>query len=459
MKILIKGAGDLATGIASRLYGCGHQIVMTELELPLTVRRSVALSRAVYEKCAEVENMTGICAGSRKEIEDILEKGNIAVVVDEKAEIRRWFCPDVVIDAILAKRNLGTSITDAPLVIGVGPGFTAGEDCHCVVETKRGHTLGSLIWQGSAIPNTGVPGDVGGYTAERLIRAAADGIMEPKVQIGQQVEKGQIVAETGGIPVRAQMSGIVRGMLQSGVWVKRGLKIGDIDARSDVSHCMSVSDKARAIGGGVLEAVSRFEHMKGRFAIVVLAAGKGERFGSNKLKIPFFDSALYEIMFQKAAAFSGYPVIVVTGYEEIEKAAEKNGFAVARNQEPEQGISRSVKLGLEKVLEIDSTIQGVLFTVCDQPNLKISTIQQIFNEAFCHPGQIICAGADGETRNPVLWDKRDFPALLTLTGDSGGRQILKHHLNRVRIVETEKGELLDIDRPKDLECLRKEVGV
>ena len=175
MKILIKGAGDLATGIASRLYGAGHQIMMTDIAVPLTVRRLVAFSRAVYEGEAVVEDMTARLAKNQEEAEKIMEQGDIPVIVDPKAECIQWFQPDVIVDAILAKRNLGTNITDAPFVIGVGPGFTAGEDCNCVVETKRGHTLGNVIWDGSAIPNTGVPGNVGGYSIERLIKASADG--------------------------------------------------------------------------------------------------------------------------------------------------------------------------------------------------------------------------------------------------------------------------------------------
>ena len=459
MKILIKGAGDLATGIASRLYRCGHQIVMTELEVPLTVRRSVALSRAVYEKCAQVEDMTGILVSSKQEAEAVLKQGDIAVVVDKEADTRRWFCPDVIVDAILAKRNLGTSITDAPFVIGVGPGFSAGEDCHCVVETKRGHTLGSVIWKGSAIPNTGVPGNIGGYTIERLIRAAAEGTMQAKAEIGEYVEKGQTVAVTGGVSVQAQMSGIVRGMLQNGAWVKKGLKIGDIDARCEASHCVTISDKARAVGGGVLEAVSQFEHMRDRFAFVILAAGRGERFGRNKLKESLSGKTLYQTILQKVEAFLGYPVVVVTGDEAIKREAEEKGFFVEKNQEPELGISHSVKMGLKKVLTIQEEIQGILFTVSDQPNLKISTIQRILNEAFLHPGQIICAGNEGKTGNPVLWDEKYFPELLKLSGDSGGKQIFKYHQKEVRIVEAEREELKDIDCQKDLECLRKEVGV
>lgn len=260
MKILIKGAGDLATGIASRLYNSGYQILMTDIAVPLTVRRTVALSRAVYEGKAEVETMTGILVKNMDEAEKVLSDRNIPVIVDEKAEIRKDYQPDVVVDAILAKKNLGTRITDAPLVIGVGPGFTAGEDCHVVVETKRGHYLGKVIRKGSAIPNTGIPGNIGGFTVERIIRATADGIFEPVAKIGDMVEKDQIVAYSGGLEIRAKMSGIVRGMLQDHVPVTKNMKCGDIDARCELEHCYTISDKARAVGGGVLEAVSEFEH-------------------------------------------------------------------------------------------------------------------------------------------------------------------------------------------------------
>ena len=260
MKILIKGAGDLATGIASRLYNSGYQILMTDIEVPLTVRRTVALSRAVYEGKAEVETMTGILVKNMDEAEKVFSDRNIPVIVDEKAEIRKDYQPDVVVDAILAKQNLGTRITDAPLVIGVGPGFTAGEDCHRVVETKRGHYLGQVIRKGSAIPNTGIPGNIGGFTVERIIRATADGIFEPVAKIGDMVEKDQIVAYSGGLEIRAKMSGIVRGMLQDHVPVTKNMKCGDIDARCELEHCYTISDKARAVGGGVLEAVSEFEH-------------------------------------------------------------------------------------------------------------------------------------------------------------------------------------------------------
>lgn len=260
MKVLIKGAGDLATGIAYRLYKCGYSILMTEIPVPTAVRRTVSFSRAVYEGEAVVEGVCARLSQTIDEIDKLQEERIIPIIIDEKAKIKKEYQPDVVIDAILAKRNIGTEITEAPLVIGVGPGFTAGLDCHCVIETKRGHFLGQVIKNGSAIPNTGIPGNVGGFTTERIIRASADGVFEPVVSIGDMVENGQCVAYSGGEPVYAKMSGLVRGMLQNGVFVKEGMKSGDIDARSEKEHCYTISDKARAIGGGVLEAVCAFEH-------------------------------------------------------------------------------------------------------------------------------------------------------------------------------------------------------
>lgn len=260
MKVLIKGAGDLATGIAWRLKRSGYRVWMTDLAVPTAVRRTVAFSRAVYEDEAAVEN---ICARRALNLEDgerIENQGCIPVFIDPEAEIRRQWKPDVVVDAIIAKKNIGTKVDDAPLVIGVGPGFTAGVDCHKVVETKRGHYLGRVIESGSAIPNTGVPGNIGGYTVERIIRATGDGIFVPQVSIGDYVEEGQLLADIEGKPVKAFISGIVRGLLQEGVIVQTGMKAGDIDARCEKDHCFTISDKARAIGGGVLEAVCGWEH-------------------------------------------------------------------------------------------------------------------------------------------------------------------------------------------------------
>lgn len=261
MRILIKGAGDLASGIAVRLFHCGFDIIMTETGKPTTVRRMAAFSRAVYEesRTAILEGITArLVSEGGMQVDDILARREIAVAVDPGAENMEHYRPDAIIDAILAKRNLGTKISDASLVIGVGPGFTAGCDCHYVIETMRGHDLGRVITEGSAFPNTGIPGEIGGFSAERLIRASADGIFFPKASIGEIVEKGQIVAYCGEMPVYAQMSGIVRGMLQDdNMIVTAGMKCGDIDARCETEHCFTVSDKARAVAGGVLEAIFR----------------------------------------------------------------------------------------------------------------------------------------------------------------------------------------------------------
>ncbi|OUQ58042.1 molybdenum hydroxylase [Flavonifractor sp. An112] len=258
MLILVKGAGDLATGTAVRLYRAGFQVVMTDIAQPTAVRRTVAFSQCIYDGQTTVEGITARKAENRDQARDILAAGEIPVLVDPQAAILAQLPFMVVVDAILAKKNLGTTISDAPIVLALGPGFTAGTDCHGVIETKRGHDLGRLILEGAAIPNTGVPGDVGGYTTERIIRAPADGPFEPVAQIGQQVNLGDVVAKVNGIPVTAQLTGIVRGMLPAFIPVTTGMKSGDIDPRCEVRHCFTVSDKARAIGGGVLEGILYF---------------------------------------------------------------------------------------------------------------------------------------------------------------------------------------------------------
>ena len=266
MKILIKGAGDLATGIASRLYGAGHQIMMTDIAVPLTVRRLVAFSRAVYEGEAVVEDMTARLAKNQEEADEIMEQGDIPVIVDPKAECIQWFQPDVIVDAILAKKNLGTTRNMAALTVGLGPGFTAGEDVDIVIETKRGHNLGRIIREGSAIPNTGIPGNIGGYAAERVIHAGAPGILYNVHKIGDIVEQGEKIAyiinedENARYSVTATIPGIIRGLIRDGYPVTKGFKIADIDPRkSELSNCFTISDKARCIAGSVLEVVCAFD--------------------------------------------------------------------------------------------------------------------------------------------------------------------------------------------------------
>lgn len=255
MLILIKGAGDIATGIAVRLKNAGMQVVMTEIAIPTTVRRSVAFSRAVYEGSAVVENITARLVLDFAQIPAVLQRDEIPVLIDPRCEVLKSIHFDAVVDSILAKKNLSTDPTQAPVVIGVGPGFSVPQDCHCVIETQRGHDLGRCIYQGCAAKNTGIPGEIGGYTVERLLRAPCDGIFHPILAIGDIVKAGQTVAMVDDQPVTAQINGIVRGLLQDNVPVKAGMKSGDIDPRGCYEHCFTVSDKARAVGGGVLEAI------------------------------------------------------------------------------------------------------------------------------------------------------------------------------------------------------------
>lgn len=255
MLILIKGAGDIATGIAVRLKNAGMQVVMTEIAIPTTVRRSVAFSRAVYEGSAVVENITAKLVLDFAQIPAVLQQDKIPVLIDPRCEVLKSIHFDAVVDSILAKKNLSTDPTQAPVVIGVGPGFSVPQDCHCVIETQRGHDLGRCIYQGCAAKNTGIPGEIGGYTVERLLRAPCDGIFHPILAIGDAVKAGQTVALVDDQPVTAQIDGIVRGLLQDNVPVKAGMKSGDIDPRGCYEHCFTVSDKARAVGGGVLEAI------------------------------------------------------------------------------------------------------------------------------------------------------------------------------------------------------------
>lgn len=257
MLALIKGAGDIASGIALRLWHAKFDIVMTDLERPTAIRRTVCFSRAIVNGTAEVEDVKAERANDIEGIYEIIKRGNIAVIADKRAECIELLKPDFVIDAILAKKNLGTAIDDAPVVIAVGPGFTAGVDCHAVVETQRGHYLGRVYLEGSAAENTGVPGNIGGYTTERIIRAVKDGVFHPVCQIGDAVEAGQTVAYVDDVPVKCMIGGVLRGILPENTPVYNGMKSGDVDPRCRIEHCYSVSDKALAVGGGVLEAMLR----------------------------------------------------------------------------------------------------------------------------------------------------------------------------------------------------------
>lgn len=254
-RILIRGAGEISSGVVYRLFKSGFKICLTEIAHPLAVRRMVSFSEAVYDFKKTVEGVTAIMIYNPEKTFPVWEEGKIPLLIDPENDTKKFLKPHVLIDAILAKKNLGTRITDAPLVIALGPGFTAGKDAHVLVETNRGHNLGRLIFKGETEPNTGIPGVIAGYGVERVFRAPRDGVFKTAKNIGDMVSEGEIVAQVEGEPVKAMISGVIRGLLLDKTEVTRGLKAGDIDPRGNRSYCMTISDKARAIGGAVLEAI------------------------------------------------------------------------------------------------------------------------------------------------------------------------------------------------------------
>ena len=253
--------GDIATGIALRLYRAGIRLVLTDLPQPTPIRRRVCFGEAIRLAQTAVEGVQPRRADTAAEAAALTEQGIIAVLADPAAGCVQELHPDALVDAILAKKNLGTHITDAPIVIAVGPGFTAGVDCHAAVETMRGHTLGRVLYTGSPLPNTGVPGVIGGHAAERVLRAPADGLFEPCREIGDLVEMGDTIAYVAGKPMKTTITGCLRGLLQAGVPVHEGMKSGDVDPRGKRENCDTASDKALAVGGFVLSAFVHFSNV------------------------------------------------------------------------------------------------------------------------------------------------------------------------------------------------------
>jgi xanthine dehydrogenase accessory factor len=253
--VVVKGGGDLATGVAYRLHRVGMKVVITELDQPTVIRRAVAFASAVFEGEVTVEGVTARRAEGAAQALALRPEGIVPVLVDPGASVVGELKPTVVVDAIIAKRNTGTKITDAPVVVALGPGFTAGLDAHAVIETNRGHDLGRVILAGQAAPDTGIPGPVMGYASERVVRTPGEGLFRGVKAIGDTVEAGDVVAHAGDQPVLAPISGVLRGLLADGLLVKEGMKVGDVDPRGVREHCFTISDKARALGGSVLEAI------------------------------------------------------------------------------------------------------------------------------------------------------------------------------------------------------------
>jgi xanthine dehydrogenase accessory factor len=257
LRICVRGGGDIASGVCWRLRRCGFRVVILEAAQPMAVRRRVAFCEAVYDGRAEVQGMEAVRIDRAGQAESVCEQGRIPVLVDPLFESRAVLRPDVIVDAILAKRNTGTSIRDAPLVIALGPGFEVGRDAHFIVETNRGHNLGRLLTSGSAEPNTGVPGPVLGITSDRVLRSPADGTWRASKDIGDPADPGDVIGSVSGLAVRAAVGGVVRGLVRPGIRVTKGLKIGDIDPRGDPEYCATISEKALAVAGGVIEGILR----------------------------------------------------------------------------------------------------------------------------------------------------------------------------------------------------------
>ncbi len=245
----------MASAVAHRLYRCGFQIIMTELEKPSMVRRKVSFGNCIFEGSWQVEGVESKRVRNLKEIQEALAKRKIPVVTDEKCEISQILNPDIIIDAILAKKNTGTDIKGAQVVIGLGPGFEAGKDVHAVIETMRGHDLGRVILKGAAQKNTGIPGPIQGITDDRVLRAPRAGVAKNILDIGSIVKQGDIVGSVAGLPVFAKIDGVLRGLIHDGLIATEGQKIGDIDPRGQIDYCNTISDKGRTISGGVLEAI------------------------------------------------------------------------------------------------------------------------------------------------------------------------------------------------------------
>ncbi|NKF05558.1 EF2563 family selenium-dependent molybdenum hydroxylase system protein [Clostridium gasigenes] len=262
--IVVRGGGDIATGTIQKLYRSGFKVLVLEIDKPTAIRRNVAFSDAVYNGNTTVEGIKASLAKNEYEINKNWDNKIIPIAVDSSGELINKIKPNIVIDAILAKKNMGTCKKMAPITIALGPGFNAGKDVDIVIETMRGHNLGKLIFEGSAIENTGVPGEIGGYSKERVIYSNNDGVIKNISNIGDIVEKGQVIALIGEENVLATISGILRGIIKDGTDVCKGLKIGDIDPRlKELENYNTISDKARSIGGGVLEAVLIMKNIKG----------------------------------------------------------------------------------------------------------------------------------------------------------------------------------------------------
>lgn len=255
--VVVRGGGELASGAIRRLFLAGFPVIVLEIEKPMCVRRTVSFANAVYEFSWEVEGVTAALSPNVEGCREFLKKGIVPMLVDEMGSSVSQSKPAILVDARMAKRNPGTKASDAPVVVALGPGFSAPNDAHFVIETCRGHDLGRVITSGAALPDSGEAGEIGGQTANRVLRAPAAGVFKELKEIGARVQAGEAVAEVAGKPVTAKIAGVLRGLLHDGVIVREGQKAGDVDPRGDPAFVQRISDKANAVAGGVLEAALR----------------------------------------------------------------------------------------------------------------------------------------------------------------------------------------------------------
>lgn len=508
--IVVRGAGDLATGTIHRLYSAGFHVLALETAHPLTIRRYVAFSEAVVTGETFVEGIRAVRVEDIQETRRVWETGNaVPVMVDPEGSCIEELAPFAVVDAILAKKNLGTNRQMASLTIALGPGFSAGEDVDYVIETMRGHNLGRIIRTGRALPNTGVPGIIGGYGAERVIHAPASGILHHVKDIGDTAQAGEVIAwissekdsDLAADPqemtaVFSQITGLIRGMIRDGTPVRKGLKIADVDPRTDqYQNCFTISDKARCIAGSVLELICA-EYMRtsagrdretfsknagskdsqkeesdsekswngkstgngcpAKVGCVLMAAGWSRRFGSDKLMTkmdgePMIARGLLQLR-RLADALPEAEPHVIARRREISSLAKKYGLDCTLY---EGGMQSDT---IRKALEVPGADQwtGCMFIPADQPLLTAESMEMLLRSFLQEPDKIHRLCAKGVPGNPVIFPASCFTALRELQSDVGGRAVLRQGTVPVRMHEARSPEeLLDADAPGDLEGIER----
>ncbi len=459
LTIGIKGGGDLATGIALRLYRSGFtRLFMMEAHEPTVIRRKVAFASAVYQDRIEVEGVTAILADNPGQITGLWDQGKIPVLSDPEWHALDQINPHVLIDAIIAKKNLGTRIADAELTIGLGPGFTAGHDVNTVIETQRGHDLGRLIYTGGAAANTSQPEAVRGITGDRLLRAPCNGKFKSIADLGDAVVSGQILGHVNDTPVISKISGVVRGLIHDGLKVNKGRKIGDVDPRGEIRYCNTVSDKARSLGGSVLEAIlGQATKQTGKVAGIILAAGLGKRMGDLKQLLPFHGKPIlaHTIELGRAAGLSPLILVLGHGVEKIQKSIDATAVDIVVNEHYTDGMASSIVEGLNRLaVSRHAEVDGALFLLGDQPLVSEPVIQSICKTVGQNPDKIIIPTFKGNRGNPVYFGRNFFPELKLLSGDIGGRKLFQRFPESILEVDVDTDAVLtDIDTPEEYNSL------